>query len=65
MITDEGVLDKEDFYILHRMKEFISSDEVSKFAASKQLMIFIERAVSPTFLSGSFFSIFVSATWWR
>ncbi|KAF9534536.1 ras guanine nucleotide exchange factor domain-containing protein [Crepidotus variabilis] len=44
MIIDEGVLEKEDLYILDRMKEFITSDEVSKLAAAKQLMILIERA---------------------
>jgi len=45
MVVDDGVLDKEDLYILDRMKEFISSDEVSRFAAAKHLMIQIERAV--------------------
>jgi son of sevenless-like protein len=47
MVVDDGVLDKEDLYILDRMKEFISSDEVSRFAAAKHLMIQIERAVCP------------------
>jgi len=47
MVVDDGVLDKEDLFILDRMKEFISSDEVSRFAAAKHLMIQIERAVSP------------------
>lgn len=45
MVVDDGVLDKEDAYILDRMKEFISSEEVSRFAAAKQLMNTIERAV--------------------
>ncbi|KIK01927.1 hypothetical protein K443DRAFT_678064 [Laccaria amethystina LaAM-08-1] len=44
MVVDDGVLDKEDAYILDRMKEFISSEEVSRFAAAKQLMNTIERA---------------------
>ncbi|TFK40718.1 ras guanine nucleotide exchange factor domain-containing protein [Crucibulum laeve] len=44
MVVDEDVLEKEDMYILDRMKEFISSDEVSRFAAAKQLLILIERA---------------------
>ncbi|KAF8158224.1 ras guanine nucleotide exchange factor domain-containing protein [Crassisporium funariophilum] len=44
MIVDDDVLEKEDLFILDRMKEFISSDEVSRFAAAKQLMILIERA---------------------
>lgn len=47
MVVDDGVLDKEDLFILDRMKEFISSDEVSRFAAAKHLMIQIERAVCP------------------
>ncbi|EDR13329.1 uncharacterized protein LACBIDRAFT_230493, partial [Laccaria bicolor S238N-H82] len=45
MVVDDDVLDKEDAYILDRMKEFISSEEVSRFAAAKQLMNTIERAV--------------------
>lgn len=50
MVVDDGVLEKEDLYILDRMKEFISSDEVSRFAAAKHLMIQIERAVCPIFI---------------
>jgi son of sevenless-like protein len=45
MVVEDGILDKEDMYILNRMKEFISRDEVSRFAAAKHLMIQIERAV--------------------
>jgi son of sevenless-like protein len=45
MIVDDDVLEKEDLYILDRMKEFISMDGVSNFAAAKQLLILIERAV--------------------
>ncbi len=33
-------------YILGRMKEFASNEEVVTFAAAKQLLILIERAVS-------------------
>ncbi|KAH9480568.1 Cell division control protein 25 [Psilocybe cubensis] len=43
MVVDDGVLEKEDMYILDRMKEFISTDEVSRFAAAKHLLIQIER----------------------
>ncbi|KAG5220279.1 Cytoplasmic GTPase/eEF2 protein (ribosomal bioproteinis) [Salix suchowensis] len=50
MITDEDVLEREDYHIFDRMKEFISSGEVSRFAASKQLLLLIERAVR-SFLS--------------
>lgn len=45
MVVDDDVLEKEDMYILDRVKEFISSEEVNKFAAAKQLLILIERAV--------------------
>jgi len=45
MVVDDDVLEKEDLYILDRMKEFSSNEEVIKFAAAKQLMIHIERAV--------------------
>lgn len=45
MIQDEDVLEKEDLYILDRMKQFVTSDEVSHFAAAKQLSVLIERAV--------------------
>lgn len=45
MIVDDDVLEKEDLYILDRMKEFISTDGVSNFAAAKQLLILIERTV--------------------
>lgn len=45
MVVDDDVLEKEDLYILDRLKQFISSDEVSGFPAAKQLMILIERAV--------------------
>src|ERR1700720_1934580 len=45
MIVDEDVLEKEDMYILDRMRDFISRDEVSTLPAAKQLMILIERSV--------------------
>ncbi|OCH91881.1 ras GEF [Obba rivulosa] len=44
MITDDGILEKEDMYILSRMKEFASDEVVISFAAAKQLLILIERA---------------------
>jgi hypothetical protein len=46
MVWDEDVLEKEDLYILDRMKDFITTEDVSRFPAAKQLMILIERAVS-------------------
>ncbi|GBE84886.1 ras GEF [Sparassis crispa] len=44
MVTDDGILEKEDMYILTRMKEFASDEEVVNFAAARQLLILIERA---------------------
>lgn len=46
MVTDDDILEKEDMYILGRIKEFVSNEEVVTFAAAKQLLILIERAVS-------------------
>lgn len=46
MVVDDDVLEKDDMFILDRMKEFITTEEVSGFAAAKQLLILIERAVS-------------------
>jgi hypothetical protein len=63
MVVDDDVLEKEDLYILDRMKEFISNEEVIRLAAAKQLMIFIERAVSASATSYfSFFLSFIQAT---
>ena len=45
MVTDDDILEKEDMYILGRMKEFASNEEVVTYAAAKQLLILIERAV--------------------
>jgi len=45
MITEDDGLEKEDLYILDKMKEFLSSEEASKFPASKSLMNVIDRAV--------------------
>ncbi|KAI0754910.1 ras GEF [Daedaleopsis nitida] len=44
MVTDDDILEKEDMYILSRMKDFASHEEVVTFAAAKQLLILIERA---------------------
>jgi son of sevenless-like protein len=46
MVVDDDVLEKEDMYVLDRIKGFISGEEVNKFAAAKQLLIQIDRAVS-------------------
>ncbi|KAJ7134422.1 ras guanine nucleotide exchange factor domain-containing protein [Mycena epipterygia] len=44
MVVDDDVLEKDDLFILDRMKEFITTDEVARFPAAKQLLILIERA---------------------
>ena len=46
MIVDNDILEDEESFILDRMKEFISNEDVQGFAAAKQLGIHIERAVS-------------------
>ena len=46
MATDEDVLEKEDMYILDKIKDFASSVEVSSsIAAAKQLVVLIDRVV--------------------
>lgn len=45
MVADDDFLEKEDMYILDRMKEFLLQDAVSRIAISKQLVILIDRAV--------------------
>jgi son of sevenless len=45
MVQDEDLLDKEDMYILDRMREFLKKDEVYQFAAAKGLLTLIERSV--------------------
>jgi son of sevenless len=45
MVTDEDILEKDDLYILDRMKVFVASEEVSGFGAAKPLSAQIERAV--------------------
>ncbi|KAJ7935459.1 ras guanine nucleotide exchange factor domain-containing protein [Mycena leptocephala] len=44
MVVDDDVLEKDDLFILDRMKEFITAEEVARFPAAKQLLILIERA---------------------
>lgn len=45
MVTDDDVLESEDTHIFERIKEFVSIEAVVGFAAAKQLMVHIERAV--------------------
>ena len=45
MVTDDGILEKSDMYILGPMKEFASNEDVVNIAATKQLLILIERSV--------------------
>ncbi|KAF7365388.1 hypothetical protein MVEN_00411200 [Mycena venus] len=44
MVVDDDVLEKDDMFILERMKEFLTTEEVARFPAAKQLLILIERA---------------------
>ena len=46
MLNDEDILEKDDLYILDRMKEFVLSDDVAQVGASRSLLPLIERAVS-------------------
>ncbi|KAJ7644278.1 ras guanine nucleotide exchange factor domain-containing protein [Roridomyces roridus] len=43
IVVDDDVLEKDDLFILDRMKEFITTEEVARFPAAKQLLILIER----------------------
>ncbi|KIK59298.1 hypothetical protein GYMLUDRAFT_44664 [Collybiopsis luxurians FD-317 M1] len=43
MLTDEDILEKEDLYILDRMKEFVLSEDVAQVSASRPLLTLIER----------------------
>jgi len=45
MIQEQYVLDQEDTYILSRMMEFISQEDVADMPAAKALRSHIERAV--------------------
>ncbi|KAG1777155.1 ras GEF [Suillus placidus] len=44
MVQDDDVLERDDAYILDRMMEFVSRDEVITLPAAKQLMVIIKRA---------------------
>lgn len=44
MVQDDDVLERDDAYILDRMMEFVSHDEVIALPAAKQLMVIIKRA---------------------
>ena len=46
MVTDEDVLEKDDLYILDKIREFALNPEVSSStAAAKQLVVLIDRVV--------------------
>lgn len=45
MIIEQYVLDQEDMYILKRMMDFISQEDVVDMPAAKALKSLIERAV--------------------
>ncbi|KAJ3888721.1 ras guanine nucleotide exchange factor domain-containing protein [Lentinula edodes] len=48
MLTDEDILEKDDLYILARMKEFVLSEDVAQVSASRSLLALIERVVGNT-----------------
>lgn len=52
-------LESQDMYILDRMREFVTKDEVKQFAAAKQLLTLIERAVCFAHLLSSIKLIFI------
>ena len=45
MVQDDDILEKDDMYILDRMREFLKQDDVYQFAAAKGLLTLIERSV--------------------
>lgn len=70
MVVDDDVLEKDDLFILDRMKEFLTTNAVANFPAAKQLLILIERAVSlqcTMFGRGSTDELPTAARrrWWR
>lgn len=69
IVTDENVLEKEDAYILDRIKDFAATVEkevTPPIPAAKQLIELVIRAVSTVFLGGNceHYLKFVSAKWW-
>ncbi|KAG1743257.1 ras GEF [Suillus paluster] len=44
IVQDDDVLERDDTYILDRMMEFVSRDEVITLPAAKQLLVIIKRA---------------------
>ncbi|KAJ3793863.1 ras guanine nucleotide exchange factor domain-containing protein, partial [Lentinula aff. detonsa] len=46
MLTDEDILEKDDLYILNRMKDFVTSEDVAQVGASRSLLTLIERVVT-------------------
>ena len=52
MVTDDEVLEKDDIYILDRVKKFLLDPDVSVAPAAKNLLAAVERKVSlPVFMS--------------
>jgi son of sevenless-like protein len=64
MVVDDDILEKEDMYILDHMKAFISGEQVIKYAAAKQLLILIERAVGVSLNCLGLFLTLELATRW-
>lgn len=45
MVTDDEVLEKDDIYILDRVKKFLLDPDVSVAPAAKNLLAAVERKV--------------------
>lgn len=45
MLTDDSVLEKEDLYVLDRIKSFLSDPEVLSMTIAKQLLSTTEHMV--------------------
>ncbi|KAF5318244.1 hypothetical protein D9611_014672 [Ephemerocybe angulata] len=43
ILQQEDIIEKEDLYVLDKIKAFVSSDDVSAFPAAKQLLNLIEK----------------------
>ena len=51
MITDDDVLEKDDMYILDRIRSFcVKAEATTSVAAAKQLVVLIDRVVRVHFL---------------
>lgn len=45
MVSDVAILDQEDTYVLERMKQLVSNEEVASITAASQLLTLIKNMV--------------------